>query len=71
MSLPPSSVPGPTIDQHADCCGAGRGSGRTLALVLAEAGADIVAMSRSAEELDAVAGEIKERGCEASRMLAF
>ena len=31
--------------------GAGRGIGRTLALGLAEAGADIVALSRSAEEL--------------------
>ena len=64
-ALPEFSLKGRT----ALVTGAGRGIGRTLALGLAEAGADIVAMSRSAEELDAVAGEIKERGCEASTVV--
>jgi len=49
--------------------GAGRGIGRTLALGLAEAGADIVALSRSEEELESVTGEIRALGREASPLI--
>jgi NAD(P)-dependent dehydrogenase (short-subunit alcohol dehydrogenase family) len=42
--------------------GAGRGIGRGAALALADAGAELVLMSRTAAELDEVAGEIGKRG---------
>jgi NAD(P)-dependent dehydrogenase (short-subunit alcohol dehydrogenase family) len=42
--------------------GGGRGFGKAMALGLAEAGADVVLASRTQEELDAVAGEIRSRG---------
>ena len=64
-ALPEFSLKGRT----ALVTGAGRGIGRTLALGLAEAGADIVAMSRSAEELDAVANEIRKTGRDASTVV--
>ncbi len=45
--------------------GGGRGIGKSIALGLAECGAKIVVASRSNEELETVAKEIKERGGEA------
>ena len=42
--------------------GAGRGIGRGCALALAEAGADIVAVSRSPDELEHVAEEVRALG---------
>jgi NAD(P)-dependent dehydrogenase (short-subunit alcohol dehydrogenase family) len=45
--------------------GGGRGIGKSIALGLAECGAKIVVASRSKEELEGVANEIKERGGEA------
>jgi NAD(P)-dependent dehydrogenase (short-subunit alcohol dehydrogenase family) len=42
--------------------GAGRGLGRACAVALAEAGADVVLISRTREELDAVAAAISQRG---------
>jgi NAD(P)-dependent dehydrogenase (short-subunit alcohol dehydrogenase family) len=42
--------------------GAGRGIGRAVALALAAAGAELVLVSRTASELDAVAGEIARAG---------
>ena len=42
--------------------GAGRGLGRTIALALAAAGADIVAAARTRAELDALVGEITAIG---------
>ncbi|MGI8780082.1 MAG: SDR family NAD(P)-dependent oxidoreductase [Solirubrobacteraceae bacterium] len=42
--------------------GAGRGIGRACALALAEAGADVALVARSAGELDQVAREVQERG---------
>jgi NAD(P)-dependent dehydrogenase (short-subunit alcohol dehydrogenase family) len=50
--------------------GAGRGIGRAVALALAEAGAELVLVSRTASELDAVAHEIGALGGEA-RSLPF
>ena len=46
--------------------GAGRGIGRACALALAEAGADIVAVSRTAHELDRLAGEVRALGRQAT-----
>jgi 3-hydroxybutyrate dehydrogenase len=42
--------------------GAGRGIGRSIALALAEAGADVVVTARSKDELERVADEIKNHG---------
>lgn len=42
--------------------GGGRGIGRSMALAMADAGADVAVASRSMNELESVAGEIKERG---------
>ncbi|HYB89975.1 MAG TPA: SDR family NAD(P)-dependent oxidoreductase [Candidatus Binataceae bacterium] len=42
--------------------GGGRGIGRSIALAFADAGADVAVASRSANELEAVAQEIKDRG---------
>ena len=42
--------------------GAGRGIGRGIALTMAEAGADIVAVARTAEQLESTAGEIRGMG---------
>ena len=45
--------------------GAGRGIGRAAALALAEAGASLTLFSRSLDELDAVAREVRDRGSQA------
>jgi NAD(P)-dependent dehydrogenase (short-subunit alcohol dehydrogenase family) len=42
--------------------GGGRGIGRSMALSLADAGADVAVASRSLAELETVAKEIKDRG---------
>lgn len=42
--------------------GAGRGIGRALALGYAEAGADVILLSRTEDELQAVAEEIRAKG---------
>ncbi|HEY4669465.1 MAG TPA: glucose 1-dehydrogenase [Tepidiformaceae bacterium] len=42
--------------------GAGRGLGRTIALALAAAGADIMATSRTVPELESLCSEVKELG---------
>ncbi|SHF06838.1 NAD(P)-dependent dehydrogenase, short-chain alcohol dehydrogenase family [Kaistia soli DSM 19436] len=42
--------------------GAGSGIGRAAALKLADGGSDVVVISRSQDEIDAVAAEIRERG---------
>jgi len=51
--------------QVAVVTGAGRGLGRGCALALGAAGAEVVLVSRTAPELDAVAGEIRDAGGEA------
>jgi 7-alpha-hydroxysteroid dehydrogenase len=52
-------------DQVAVITGAGRGIGAASARVLAEAGADIVLASRTKEQLDLVADEVRALGREA------
>lgn len=52
-------------DQVAVITGAGRGIGAASARVLAEAGADIVLASRTREQLDLVADEVRALGREA------
>ena len=46
--------------------GAGRGLGRSSALALAEAGADIAAVSRSTDELESLADEVRALGRQAT-----
>ena len=48
--------------KHALVTGAGRGIGRACALTLAEAGAEITAVSRTRAELDTLAAEIQAAG---------
>src|SRR5271167_4574014 len=53
------------IDLHgrrALVTGGGRGIGRSMALALADAGADVAVASRSIAELESVAKEIRDRG---------
>ncbi len=45
--------------------GGGRGIGRTIALTLAQAGADVAVVARTASEIEDVAGEIRELGRQA------
>ncbi|MFQ5381527.1 MAG: SDR family NAD(P)-dependent oxidoreductase [Dehalococcoidia bacterium] len=50
--------------------GAGRGLGRSIALALAEAGADIVAAARTASEVEAVAAAVRGLGRRAAAVVA-
>lgn len=50
--------------------GAGSGIGKATALALAEAGATVVAMSRTAEEVEATAAEIVQQGGKAAAATA-
>lgn len=49
-------------DKVAIVTGAGRGIGRAIALVLSEAGADLVLVSRTQTELDSLVGKIEQTG---------
>lgn len=49
-------------DKTAIVTGAGQGIGRAIALVLAERGANVVINGRTKSKLDAVVGELAERG---------
>ncbi|HEV8334920.1 MAG TPA: SDR family oxidoreductase [Candidatus Polarisedimenticolia bacterium] len=52
-------------EQVAIVTGAGRGIGRSVSLALGRAGARVVLAARSGDQLEAVAGEIREAGGEA------
>jgi NAD(P)-dependent dehydrogenase (short-subunit alcohol dehydrogenase family) len=56
-------------DKIALVTGAGRGIGRAVALALADAGAELVLVSRTPSELDEVAEEIRSRGGKARRLV--
>ena len=70
MTVVPSPIlPTQRLDgQHAIVTGAGRGIGRAAALALAEAGANLTLFARSQEELEAVAGEARNRGAHADAL---
>src|SRR5438552_5396601 len=53
---------GQLSNQIAVVTGAGRGIGRAIALKFASAGADVVCVSRTAENSEKVAGEIRDLG---------
>jgi NAD(P)-dependent dehydrogenase (short-subunit alcohol dehydrogenase family) len=61
-TAPTHSTPMRLDGKVAVVTGAGRGIGRACALALAAAGADVVAISRSRDELEAVAGEVDGLG---------
>ena len=52
----------PLTNQIAVVTGAGRGIGRAIALKFAQAGADIVCVSRTAANVEKVVGEIRGAG---------
>jgi 3-oxoacyl-[acyl-carrier protein] reductase len=55
----------PLENQMAVVTGAGRGIGRAIALELAEAGANVVCVSRTEANSTKVAEEVRARGCQA------
>lgn len=53
---------GTLVGRAALVTGASRGIGRAIALALAETGADVAVVARSADQLDRVRGEVEARG---------
>lgn len=65
-----SKLPSMRVDgQVALITGAGRGIGRGCAIALAEAGADVILMSRTESELDDVVVEVQKFGRNAQRIV--
>jgi NAD(P)-dependent dehydrogenase (short-subunit alcohol dehydrogenase family) len=61
-------VSAPLRGKRALVAGASRGIGRACALALARAGAEVVALSRDAAELDALVAEVRRAGGTAERL---
>src|SRR5205807_9766123 len=63
-----SILPGVILDRFrldgraAIVTGAGRGIGAAISVALAEAGADVVLVSRTKEQLDVIAGQVAAHG---------
>jgi 3-oxoacyl-[acyl-carrier protein] reductase len=55
--------------RHALVCGASKGIGRAAALALAAQGAEVTALARSEDALEALVGELKEAGAPDARAL--
>src|SRR5579864_6249158 len=53
----------PLSGKRAIVTGAGRGIGRSIALALAEAGADVAVTARTASELEQLVTQIQAMGC--------
>ncbi len=53
------------VGKRAVVTGAGRGIGRSIALALAQAGADVAVTSRTATELEQLVAQIRDKGCKA------
>jgi NAD(P)-dependent dehydrogenase (short-subunit alcohol dehydrogenase family) len=51
--------------------GAGRGIGRAVALGLADAGADLILLARSSDQLEATRAELADRGMARGRILVI
>ena len=67
MSESNNVLPSMRVDgQVALVTGAGRGIGRGCAMALAKAGAEVIVMSRTAAEIDAVVAEIEAKGGKAT-----
>ncbi len=63
-----TSLPSHRLDgRHALVCGASAGIGRASALALAAAGAEITALARSADKLEALLPELVQAGAPAAR----
>jgi 7-alpha-hydroxysteroid dehydrogenase len=59
------------LDEHvAIVTGAGRGIGAGIAMAYAQAGADVVLVARTRQQLDAVAARIRASGRRPSRLPA-
>jgi len=61
----------PLTGRRALVCGASAGIGRATALALAEAGAEVTALARRADRLEALLPELLRRGAPAARFLAL
>ena len=57
-------------DKRLFITGGSRGLGREMSLACAEAGADVILVGRDAESLETTAGDIRQRGRQATTITA-